>query len=142
MWPTKYYQIFTITLILNFTKTVLKPCPLYEKHVDTPFVQIRAKLSEEIAFGPGRTNKQTDKQPDRWPNKQTDGQTAGQIESQILIQINPIAKLEFGTTEISHFIPQLKVPSSKLNAGEGKKFPVKVFVSQSFWGLKGTPKDP
>ena len=35
--------------------------------------------------------------------------------------INPIAELELGTTEISHFIAQLKVPGSKLNAGEGKK---------------------
>ena len=56
--------------------------------------------------------------------------------------LNSIAKLELGTTKISHFILQLKVPGSKHNAGEGKKISVKVFVSWSFWGPKGAPRDP
>ena len=58
------------------------------------------------------------------------------------IYLNPKAKLELGTSEISHFIVQLKVPGSKLNQGEGKKISVKVFVSWSFWGHKGAPRDP
>ena len=50
------------------------------------------------------------------------------------IDLNLIAKLEFRTTEISHFNVQLKVPGSKLNAGEGKKILRKSICFLAFLG--------
>ena len=56
--------------------------------------------------------------------------------------LNTIAKLEFGTTEISHFHVELKVPIRNSRQERGKKFTVKEFVSWSFWDPKGASRDP
>ena len=56
--------------------------------------------------------------------------------------LKPNVVLDSRATQISYFNAKLKVPGSKLNAGEGKKILRKSICFLAFLGSYGYPQEP